>query len=135
VSEEAVAWAKRNVRAYGLANRAKIVHGDWNEAQGEFDVVLCNPPYVSEQRFASLTHDVALYEPKVALAGGTDGLAAYRQLAPLIAGRLTRRGRAFVELGKAEDVTSIFCRAGLTVWELVPDLMKIPRVLVATLPQ
>ncbi|MGQ0742663.1 MAG: peptide chain release factor N(5)-glutamine methyltransferase [Alphaproteobacteria bacterium] len=136
-ADDAATWAERNLRAHELAVRADIVRGGWDAVQGEFDIVLCNPPYVSEREFASLMEDVARYEPRSALVGGKDGLDAYRQLAPQIARRLAPRGRAYVELGKgqASPVAAIFRNAGLVIREIAVDLMKIPRVLVASLPQ
>lgn len=135
---EALAWAERNVRAHGMANRVKLICGAWAEdVDGVFDVILCNPPYVADTERALLAPEVARYEPSIALDAGKDGLDAYRQLAPQIRDRLRSHGRAYVEVGQgqATDVATIFEGSGLSVVRTVKDLAGVSRCLVATMPQ
>ena len=96
-SEEALAYARRNGHA-----RAEFRPGDWGEGIGErFDLILCNPPYVEDA--ANLSRDVAAYEPALALFAGADGLAAYRALAPQLAGLLAPGGIACLEIGAGQE--------------------------------
>ena len=82
-SAEAAALAARNAAALHLADRALFVCGDWADALStRFDLVLGNPPYIPTEDLGSLMPDVARYEPRTALDGGPDGLAAYRRLIP-----------------------------------------------------
>lgn len=138
ISPEALVWAERNLRVHGLANRISLVRGDGAQAShGAFDVVLCNPPYVADAQHALLEPEVANYEPAIALKAGKDGLDAYRQLAPRIREQLCPRGRAYVEVGQgqAADVAKIFETNGLSVLRTMDDLSKVPRCIVAALPQ
>ena len=99
-SAEAVRLAAGNATALGLADRAAFACGDWAEAlDARFDLVLCNPPYIPTSELSGLMPDVALYEPRSALDGGADGLAAYRGLVPNLRGLLASDGIAVLELG------------------------------------
>jgi release factor glutamine methyltransferase len=96
-SPEALAWARRN-----LGERAELILGDFTEAQGAYDVILSNPPYITTSDIAGLAPEIRLHEPIRALHGGPDGLDAYRTLAPLIVRLLKPEGRAFLEIGAGQ---------------------------------
>jgi release factor glutamine methyltransferase len=117
--------ARRNVAAHRLDARARITVTHWDETiDGVFDLIVSNPPYIAAAEFAGLDPEVALYEPATALAGGTDGLDAYRDLAPRVARRLAPGGFALFEigLGQAGEVESICVRAGLQAHGRACDL-------------
>ena len=110
-SHAAVAVAEANARALGLAGRAGFAVGGWAEAgRGDFDLVLCNPPYVAAGEV--LPPDVARHEPHAALFAGDDGLDDYRRIAPVL--RLPAHGLACVEIGatQAAAVRALFGQAG-----------------------
>jgi release factor glutamine methyltransferase len=129
----AAAAARLNAAALGLGGRAAFVVGRWGEAiAGEADVILANPPYICSGEIGSLAPEVANHEPRAALDGGEDGLAAYRELAG-DAGRLVRAGGiALVEVGQgqAPNVASLMADRGLGVRAVRRDLSGIERVLV-----
>jgi release factor glutamine methyltransferase len=131
-SEEARAYARRNVTRHGLDRRCEIRGGDWAEAvAGPYDVILSNPPYIKTMDLAGLEPEVA-YEPVSALDGGPDGLSAYRALVPVLARLLSPSGRAFIEIGagQAGEVSAVLAQAGLDIIKVAPDLAGIPRVLI-----
>jgi release factor glutamine methyltransferase len=100
ISPGACAAAAANARSLGLARRARFRPGDWGRGlDGGFDLVVANPPYVSDGEIATLQPEVALHEPRSALAGGPDGLAGHRALAPHVARLLGDGGVAVVEFG------------------------------------
>ena len=104
ISAEAVAVARTNARALGLDVRARFVVGDWGAPlAGPFDLIIANPPYVPEPMLPALDGELA-YDPRLALAGGADGLAAYRGLAPHVARLLAVGGRAVLEVGEGQLV-------------------------------
>lgn len=128
-SDAALGYARRNARRLGLAGRARFARGDWTAGLAErFDLVLCNPPYV--EAAAALARDVSGWEPAEALFAGSDGLDAYRVLAPLIGSVIAPGGLACVEIGPAQAATAgaLFEAAGLSV-ELRRDLAGRPRCL------
>jgi len=132
LSEEARAYAQRNLARLGLAERGEILGGDWTESPGApYDVIVSNPPYIKTSDLAGLEPEVG-YEPVEALDGGPDGLFPYRDLAPVMARLLGPSGRAFLEIGagRADDVAAVLTQSGLETIQQVPDLAGIPRVLV-----
>jgi release factor glutamine methyltransferase len=133
ISPGALSVGFANARNLGLAGRARFVAGDWGQAiDASFDIVLCNPPYVSQDEFARLAPEVVLFDPRRALCGGTDGLDAYRRLADRLPRLLADAGRAFIELGagQLEPVRRLFEAGGLRVVGYRPDMADIPRCLV-----
>ena len=115
-SAAAAAQARANLAALGLAARAEIVVGDWGDGlEGAFDLIVANPPYVPSAEIAGLAPEVRDHDPRLALDGGPDGLAAYRALTPHVARLLAPGGRFFFEVGagQAEAVSAIVRDAGL----------------------
>lgn len=132
-SAEALAVARRNAAALGLAPRTRFAPGDWLAGiDGPFDVVVSNPPYIAQAELASLPPEVR-HEPRAALDGGGDGLAAYRAIAARLPAVLAEGGFAAFEIGagQAEFVTAILCHAGLEPWLKCPDLSGETRCLLA----
>jgi release factor glutamine methyltransferase len=112
-SEAALVVARSNADRIA-PGRAELWRGDWtNGLTEQFDLVLCNPPYVEEA--ADIDPQVRDWEPASALFGGRDGLDAYRVLAPQI-GRVLG-GIACVEIGstQAAAVTALFENQGFSV--------------------
>jgi len=131
---EALAWARRNLAAHRLEDRASLIETGWlEEASPGFDLILTNPPYIPTADIAGLAPEVADHEPRAALDGGLDGLSAYRALAPRIARLLAPSGNALLEIGKGQGdaVATLLAAAGLQVPGIYPDLAGIPRVVVA----
>ena len=139
VSEGALKVARLNAGALGLEARARFLQSDWGVGinggvdadEGRFDLIVANPPYVADGEFAGLEPEVARFEPRLALSGGPDGLQAYRALAPGIGSLLAPGGRAFVEIGAAQEKTAsvIFQQQGLRVAHVHRDLGRRPRVI------
>ncbi|MBX2854126.1 MAG: peptide chain release factor N(5)-glutamine methyltransferase [Rhodobacteraceae bacterium] len=133
-SVEALAVAQRNAAALGLAARAALRQGDWLSGVDErFNVILCNPPYISETEFQELTPEVSRYEPLAALTPGGDGLSAYRTVIPGLAEVLSPGGAALFEVGRgqAEAVAEMLSEAGFASRQL-PDLNGVARVVRGT---
>lgn len=131
----AVDSARRNAERLGLEPRAQFRQGDWDRGIDEkVDVILANPPYIPQDEIRSLAPEVAGFEPVEALDGGTDGLDAYRVLAPAAARLLGPGGFACIELGLGQisAVSGLFAESGLTIKTVRRDLAGIERCLVAT---
>jgi len=132
VSEEALAVARDNAAALGLAGRLALMRGDWavGLADDSFDLVVANPPYIASDVIATLEPEVSRYEPRRALDGGPDGLAAYRILAPEILRVLKPGGRFAVEIGYDQKtaVEALFRAAGAAALTTLRDLGDRDRV-------
>ncbi|WP_142850727.1 peptide chain release factor N(5)-glutamine methyltransferase [Telmatospirillum sp. J64-1] len=136
-SRKALAVALENARTLGLDRRTGFLCSDWAEAlTGRVNVIVSNPPYIPDEDIAGLEAEVAKFEPLTALAGGPDGLACYRKLAPEAARLLAPGGLAAFEVGQgqAADVADLLSRAGLHLVEIRPDLAGIERCVVARKP-
>jgi release factor glutamine methyltransferase len=99
-----------------------------------FDVIVSNPPYVASGDLATLPPDVRLFDPRLALDGGPDGLRFYRSIAAAAPALLAPGGVLVVELGagQAEPVAALFAAAGLAPLPARPDLNGVPRALIAS---
>jgi release factor glutamine methyltransferase len=103
ISSAACVIARDNLTALGLESRGFIVCGDWARAlRGRFDVIVSNPPYVASGAIARLEPEVRQYDPRLALDGGEDGLAAYREIIPALPGLLAPGGLIALELGAGQ---------------------------------
>jgi release factor glutamine methyltransferase len=93
---------------------------------------LVNPPYIPQTQLGELQPEVRTYEPVSALAGGADGLDAYRAIAAGLTGHMTEGGRAFFEIGQgqAPAVAALLSERGLKVEGTVCDLAGIPRCVI-----
>jgi len=105
VSIGALRAARGNAEAHGVAERIAFVRCDMLSALkcGErFDVVVSNPPYVSEGEWDSLPPEVRDHEPPGALLAGADGLSALRILAAGAGGLLRPGGELWCEIGAGQ---------------------------------
>ena len=128
----AVSQARANAAQLGLADRAQFICSDWFEGvEGNFDLVLANPPYISTGD-STLARDVADYDPALTLFAGADGLVAYAELLPQIPARLTVEGRLFLEIGveQTNAVKKLAEQAGLQLYAVSPDLAGQDRCLI-----
>jgi release factor glutamine methyltransferase len=133
----AAATARLNAAALGLHGRAAFVAGDWGRAlTGVFDAVVANPPYIASPAIAELMPEVRDHDPRLALDGGEDGLAAYRAIAADLSRLLVPGGRFAAEIGMGQEaaVAAIVAAGGLAVETIAPDLAGIRRCLVARRP-
>ena len=131
-AEGAARLARDNARRLGLDDRGAFVCGDWDDPlDGRFDLVLSNPPYIESDAIAGLMPEVARYEPRSALDGGADGLAAYRQLVPALKTQLDPGGIAVLEVGAGQDsaVMALAKARGFTT-SVRADLAGTPRAVV-----
>ena len=135
VCPRALAVAQENARRLGLLSRCAFRVGDWGTGiTAHFDLVISNPPYIPTAEIAALQLEVALYEPRRALDGGGDGLAAYRALIPQAAMLLCDAGVVALELGVGqwEPVAALLRTAGLPRLRWQSDLTGVPRCVLAT---
>lgn len=102
ISPGAIAVARDNAAALGLADRAQFSVGDWASGlAGPFDIIVANPPYIRHRDLAGLAPEVVNFDPALALDGGEDGLDAYRRIlsGPL---PLSPQGAILFEVGQEQ---------------------------------
>ena len=138
-SEAALRICRQNIRRSGLLGRVTPMPADALEPPtrqlGEFDCIVCNPPYIPTQDIETLDVSVRDYEPHMALDGGEDGLEFYRAISENWREALHPGARLYFEvgIGQAGSVLRIMRRQGFGELEIVPDTAGIPRVVYGTL--
>jgi release factor glutamine methyltransferase len=99
VSGSALEVARANASRHGVSGRITFVETSWADAvDGPIDVVVSNPPYVTDDELAETERDVRAFEPERALLGGEDGLHAYRALLESIRDCMNAESALFVEV-------------------------------------
>ncbi|MEP6887700.1 MAG: peptide chain release factor N(5)-glutamine methyltransferase [Nitrospirales bacterium] len=104
-SPQALAVAQENAKRHDVQDRVNFLVGDLFESlqglelQGRFVAIASNPPYIGEGDLAGLQPEVGLFEPRLALAGGNDGLSFHRRLVREAAGFLKPDGVLALEVG------------------------------------
>lgn len=99
LSKDALAVARINVAAHGMADRVELLHADlFDGVVGRFDLIVSNPPYVPAAEVASLPPEYA-HEPGIALGSGVDGLESTRHILQDSPRHLAPRGLLAIEVG------------------------------------
>jgi ribosomal protein L3 glutamine methyltransferase len=99
ISAAALEIARLNVARHGLGARIRVVESDLFAAlPGSYDLVLCNPPYVTARSMAALPADYRA-EPALALAGGADGMDLIRRIVAEAPRHMSEDGVLVLEVG------------------------------------
>ncbi|WP_022703828.1 peptide chain release factor N(5)-glutamine methyltransferase [Pseudorhodobacter ferrugineus] len=123
LSGAALDVARRNAASLGV--QASFSLGSWfAPVEGQFDLIVSNPPYIAAGEMAGLSPEVRLHEPHLALTPGGDGLDAYRIICAEAPAYLANGGRLLVEIGPTQGaaVAGFFKAAGFARIEILPDL-------------
>jgi release factor glutamine methyltransferase len=139
-SAEALRVARRNAERHDVAGQVTFLEGDLlkplraSGLSGRVDIVVSNPPYIAEREWEALQPEVRLFEPRIALAGGEDGLAVYRRLVQEAVEFLSADGWLIMEVGQGQ-AQSVRVLLGATkqygVVDVRPDQAGIDRVVCA----
>lgn len=135
ISAKAVKIAQENAEHLGFADRYRCMEGDAlevpsDEYRAKFDVMVCNPPYITEQEMRELDVSVCAYEPHLALYGGVDGLDFYRAVMQGWAQAVCPGGDIFFECGwkQGQAVANVCIEAGWNDTEIKTDYAGVPRI-------
>jgi release factor glutamine methyltransferase len=118
----ALSIAAKNIDKYGLQERVTLLCGDLFEPivpqldVSKFDLIVCNPPYISASEFEKLEKNVKDYEPRLALYAGQDGMDVYRRICEKVGDFLKPDAALMLEIGYAQgqavkellDATGVF---------------------------
>lgn len=138
ISPGALGVAQKNACRHGVRDRIEFRLGNYWEVfykeDGDFQVVVSNPPYIPRRRISSLPRDVKDYEPALALDGGEDGMESYRRILDGLDGHTASPALIALELDR-EVSSGVFeiCRLKsiFTCMEIIKDLSGQDRVLKA----
>ncbi len=135
-SDEALALARENAEAAGLAERVGFLKSDWFAALpagAEFEVIVSNPPYLTEAEVEEAEPEVRLHDPRTALVAADAGLADLRRIIAGAAARLAPGGLLALETGIAQHpiLLAALAAAGLREGESRKDLRGRDRFVLA----
>jgi ribosomal protein L3 glutamine methyltransferase len=103
LSKDALAVAHINIERHGLEGRMTLAESDGlAQADGLFDLILCNPPYVNAQSMSELPAEFKA-EPALALAGGDDGMDFIRQMLRDAPAHMSEHAVLVLEIGHERD--------------------------------
>jgi release factor glutamine methyltransferase len=140
ISEQALALARENAEALGLADRVSFAHGDLLDGVDPSflpcEIIVSNPPYVAEDERDEVMIDVKDFEPEGALFAGADGLDVIRRLVPAAFDALESGGHFLCEIGyrQGEAVKSLLEEAGFVDMAIRKDYSDHDRVARARKP-
>lgn len=132
ISAPALEVARANARLHGVADRIAFQETAYLDGiAGPFDLIVSNPPYVTDAEYAGLAPEVHDFEPRAALASGAEGLDDIAGVLRSALTNLAPGGRLLLEMGhqQAGAVTQLVAASpGLVLVEIRPDLQRIPRL-------
>ncbi len=133
ISPKALAVAKCNAQKFNLDSRAEFVESDWFAGLDEslqFDLIVSNPPYISNRVIPDLEPEVRNFDPIQALDGGEDGLQAYKIIFSTINLFIKKGGTGLFEIGydQKNDVMRIGRESRFSDISVHRDLAGQPRV-------
>jgi len=117
ISDEALALARENRRLHQMSRRIALIKSDYfaGLAERRYDIIVSNPPYVGARELDSLPAEYR-HEPRLALAAGSDGLAAVRVILAQARAHLQPGGLLIVEVGNSELAVARAYRQLPFVW-------------------
>ena len=135
LSEDALRIARENSLRLGVSDRADLHRSDWfSEVVGRFDLIVANPPYLSELEFADSPKELVHWEPRMALTAGGDGLSSYRIITAGASRHLSPGGCLMFEIGEGrlDQVRDLAVLSELDVEQVVLDHEGRPRAICCT---
>ena len=132
ISDVAIEVAKKNAKKHKVGKKINFINCDWIFINRHYDLVVSNPPYLSNKQYEDCELNIKNFEPKLALVGGSDGLESYRQIAEKACSILHNHSYLFIEIGflQTNDIRKIFAKKNLKIIKIVKDYQQIDRVLV-----
>ena len=135
ISKEALKVAKSNAKMHHLENKIKFFNIDIDKFNSnKYDLIISNPPYINKVDLNRLDDDVKLYEPKLALYGGSTGIEGIKKVIKKSSKLLKNNGKLILEIGyKQKNYTKIILlKNGYYINNIFKDFSGIDRCLVST---
>jgi release factor glutamine methyltransferase len=137
ISSQALSVAKKNAVKLKLENRIKFIKSDLFKSfkkTDRYNMITCNPPYIPTKEYNNLMPDVRLFEPKLALDAGKDGLKYYRAIIKSAVNHLEDKGILAFEIGYGQsyDIKNIFIQSKkYDILRIIRDYAFIERIIIA----
>ena len=129
VNAGSLAIAEKNTYAHELVERIKFVNANilaYNPDGITFDIIVSNPPYISQKEYKNLQKEIINFEPRIALTDEKDGLQYYHEISRKFKDKLSKNGRLYFEAGaeQAQTIKKIIEENGYTNIKLFRDYLK-----------
>jgi len=135
ISSKALKVAKTNAKIHHLENKIKFINIDIDKFNyNKYDLILSNPPYISDIDLIRLDNDVRIYEPRESLSGGLDGYEKITKVVEKSSKLLKNNGKLIVEIGDTQknNVLKLLKNNGFYINKTGKDLSGRDRCIVST---
>ena len=135
ISKKCLNISKINAKNLKVSSRVKFFKTDVDKfAQGKYDLVVSNPPYIKKLDLKYLEKNVVNFEPKLALDGGLDGLSEIRKVITKSSELIKKNGKFILEIGfdQKNKVINLLKDKGFYINSISKDLAKNDRCIIST---
>ena len=135
ISKKALKVAITNAKMHHLQNKIKFINNDIDKfSYNKYDFILSNPPYIKNSEIIGLESNIKLYEPKIALGAGVDGLREIKKLIIRSKNLLKLNGKLIFEIGNNQifHIMNILKKNSFYIDKICYDLRNYPRVIIST---
>ncbi len=135
VNKNCINITRKNAVKLEVNSRLKLVKSDVDKFfQGKYDLVVSNPPYIKRYLIRNLEKEVAIFEPRIALDGGLDGLSEIRKVINKTSELIKKNGKFILEIGydQKNKVIKLLKKEGFYINSTLKDLAKNDRCIVCT---
>ncbi len=132
ISEDAIKVANNNIITKNLDERIQLKKTSFENIKDNFDLIVSNPPYLTQNEIKNISDEIRNFEPLLALYGGDDGLDFYQAFSKQINKNLKKGGYLILEIGESQlsDCREIFRDSGLKFIKKEQDLQKKDRIMI-----
>ena len=135
ISSKALKVAKTNAKIHHLENKIKFINIDIDKFNyNKYDLILSNPPYISNIDLIRLDDDIRIYEPRESLSGGLEGYEIITKVIEKSSKLLKNNGKLIVEIGDSQknNVLKLLKNNGFYINKTGKDLSGRDRCIVST---
>ena len=135
ISKKCIEISKKNAEKLNIKNRIKFFKSDIdNFSIGKYDLIVSNPPYIKKLDLKYLEREIAMFEPKIALDGGLDGISIIKKVIIRSSELIKKNGKLILEIGFDQriKVEKILRSKGFYINKVVKDFGKNDRCIVST---
>ncbi len=135
ISKSSIKVAKTNAKIHHLKNRVKFYHSSVdNFFKGKYDLIVSNPPYISNLRLRYLVKDIIGFEPLVSLNGGIDGYRILNKVIKKSSNLIKIGGKLILEIGfdQRHIIMKLLKKEGFYTNKIIKDYSNNDRCIIAT---
>ena len=131
ISKKALRVAKKNIILNKLDKQIELKLCEFNDLNEKYDLIVSNPPYLSENDYSKAQLEIKKYEPKISLVANEGGLSFYKMFARNIEKIMNENSHFIFEIGhnQLESCMTIFSKSNLKLKKITKDIQKIDRTL------